>query len=167
MPAPITHRQYRYQTLDFLCKEVILIQDKRWHQFIPAIHQFIYRIYALQPFAEQTTLCFANDQTIQKLNSQFRNKNKPTNVLTFEHPDPQSCGGDLIFALETIQREAHRARKPIAHHLAHLVFHGLLHLEGYDHIQCNEAKTMEMKESFLLNKIGVPNPWKNSSFGSI
>ncbi|AYN86573.1 rRNA maturation RNase YbeY [Commensalibacter melissae] len=160
-------RQYRYQILDFLFSEVVIIQDKRWYKLIPDLKELIYRIYTLHPFAEQTTLCFANDQKIQKLNCQFRNKNKPTNVLTFEHPDPQSYGGDIILALETIQKESRRARKPMRHHLTHLIFHGLLHLEGYDHLKCNETKIMEMKESYFLGKIGIPNPWKNSFFGSI
>ena len=98
-------RQYRYQILDFLFSEVVIIQDKRWYKLIPDLKELIYRIYTLQPFAEQTTLCFANDQTIRKLNCQFRNKNKPTNVLTFEHPDSQSYGGDIILKKNPVEPE--------------------------------------------------------------
>lgn len=160
-------RFYRYQMIDFLYKEVILIQDKRWFQCIPNLKSLIYRIYTIQPFTEQTTLCFSNNHIIQKLNYQFRKKNKPTNVLTFENLNFHSYGGDIIFAFETIQKEANRNQKPLTHHLAHLIIHGLLHLQNYDHVDCNEAKTMEMKEAFLLNKLGISNPWKNSSFRSI
>lgn len=151
----------RFQTFNFLCKESIIIQDHHWRQWVPNLQQLLYHIYMVLPFAEKTTLCFANDQRVKKLNYQFRNKNKATNVLTFEHPDPQTPSGDIIFALQTIKHEAHHQNKPISNHVAHLIIHGLLHLQGYDHINCNEAKEMEMREAKFLQQIGIPNPWKH------
>lgn len=155
-PFPLSHR---YQIQNHLREEAILIKDRRWHQLVPNLHGLLYRIFRICPFSE-TTLCFDNDHSVQKLNRQFRNKNKPTNVLTFEHPDPQSQGGDIILALQTIRKEAEQNKRPVAHHLTHLILHGLLHLRGYDHIYPDEAREMEMQEAFLLQKLGIPNPWK-------
>lgn len=167
MSFSVNINKFRYQTLYRLCQDNIIIEDYHWHRIIPNLHHLLYRIYSVFPFSHQTTLCFANDQRIKKLNYKFRNKNKATNVLTFEHADSQIFSGDIILALETIKREAQQQKKSIHHHVTHLIIHGLLHLKGYDHIKCWEAKEMEMQESVLLHQIGVPNPWKHQSLGSI
>lgn len=151
----------RRQILSRLSSEIIIIQDRQWYPLVPGLNHLLHRIFMICPFPEQTTLCFANNQTVQKLNRQFRNKNRPTNVLTFEHPDPESEGGDIILALQTIRKEAQHHKRPCMHHVAHLIIHGLLHLQGYDHAYCNEAREMENRETVLLHKLGIPNPWKH------
>ena len=110
----------------------------------------------------------ANDSDIQALNQQFRGKNAPTNVLSFpfddefahDRPGPKPLG-DIIMALETITLEAGQQQKPIDHHIAHLVVHGMLHLFGYDHMNESEALEMEQLESQILASLSIPCPYGN------
>ncbi len=94
---------------------------------------------------------------VRRLNARHRGRNKPTNVLTYEHP-----AAELILALGVIRRESRAMARPAAHHLAHLVVHGALHLNGMDHHHPGEARRMEMAESRILHRIGVPNPWRRA-----
>lgn len=142
----------------------ILIRDARWRSYVSAPEQTIRR--ALAACAEYGlapgSVVLATDREVRRLNGRHRGKHKPTNVLTFE-PPPGYGGGDIILALETVVREAHKAGRPVRHHLAHLVIHGSLHLAGYDHHHPGEAREMEMLESRLLARMNVPNPWKTRS----
>jgi probable rRNA maturation factor len=101
------------------------------------------------------TVVLSSDSHVKRLNARHRGRNKPTNVLTFE-------SGDVVLALGTIRREAQAAGKRPAHHLAHLVVHGALHLQGHDHHGAGEARRMEMRETWLLRRLGVPNPWRGT-----
>jgi probable rRNA maturation factor len=99
----------------------------------------------------------ASDRLVRRLNARHRGRNKPTNVLTYEQPAPE-----IILALGVVLREAAaQARRP-AHHLAHLIVHGALHLRGLDHHHPGEARAMEMAETRILHRLGVPNPWKRA-----
>jgi len=100
----------------------------------------------------------ASDTEVKRLNARHRGRNKPTNVLTF---DNGGDGGDIVLALGVVRREAQEARRRLAHHLAHLVVHGALHLDGHDHHGAGETRRMEMAETRLLHRIGVPNPWRS------
>lgn len=115
----------------------------------------------------ELSLVLANDDLVHTLNRTYRNKDKPTNVLTFaaldddDMPDvggPLSLG-DVILALETIQREAKEQNKPFMEHLTHLCVHGTLHLLGYDHIDEDDATEMETLEIKILSLLGVQNPY--------
>ena len=86
----------------------------------------------------EVSLLFTDDANIKAINNDHRDQNKPTNVLSFpqHQPDAGRFGpylGDLVFASETIIREAALEKKPLVHHLQHLMVHGFLHLVGYDH----------------------------------
>ena len=105
------------------------------------------------------TVVLSSDRAVKRLNARHRRRNKPTNVLTFE-PMRGFAGGDIVLALETVRREAAANGRRPAHHLAHLVVHGALHLRGHDHHHPGEARRMEMAEARILHRIGVPNPWK-------
>ncbi|GBR07152.1 hypothetical protein AA21952_2255 [Acetobacter oeni LMG 21952] len=105
------------------------------------------------------TIILSSDRVVKRLNARHRGRNKPTNVLTFE-PPAGFPGGEIILALETVRREAEAAHRPAADHLAHLVVHGALHLNGHDHHGAGEARRMEMEEARVLSTIGVSNPWK-------
>jgi probable rRNA maturation factor len=96
-----------------------------------------------------------DDVTVQRLNFRDRGRNKPTNVLTYEHP------AEVILAFGVVRREAIEAGRSMAAHLAHLLIHGALHLQGFDHHHAGEARRMEAAEARLLARIGVANPWKN------
>ena len=98
---------------------------------------------------------------MKRLNARHRGRNKPTNVLTFE-PAAPGLPGEIVLALGTVRREAAQAGRRPAHHLAHLVVHGGLHLRGHDHHGAGEARRMEMAETRILRRIGVGNPWKRT-----
>jgi len=105
------------------------------------------------------TIVLADDRTIRRLNARDRGQNKPTNVLTYEALGP-GLPGQVVVAAGVVRREAAAVLRRPAHHLAHLVVHGALHLAGYDHRHAGEARRMEMAEVRILRRIGVPSPWK-------
>ncbi|MEZ5448575.1 MAG: rRNA maturation RNase YbeY [Thiolinea sp.] len=108
----------------------------------------------------------------RELNRTFRGKDYPTNVLSFPYEPPDfdfgealepgeiDYLGDLVICLPVVEREAAEQGKPVAHHWAHLVVHGLLHLQGFDHIKEIEADIMEAREIEILRQLGIPNPYE-------
>lgn len=102
----------------------------------------------------------------QTLNAQYRGKNKPTNVLSFESdlPDfvPSGFLGDLVVCADIVATEASEQNKPLHAHWAHMCIHGMLHLLGFDHIQSNEADEMEGLEIRILAKLGIDDPYQIS-----
>ncbi|HEX3982908.1 MAG TPA: rRNA maturation RNase YbeY [Acidisoma sp.] len=105
------------------------------------------------------SVVLTDDRTVRQLNTRHRGRNKPTNVLTFE-PAGFGGGGELVLALGVVRREAAAEGKSLAHHLAHLLVHGVLHLDGEDHHHPGDARRMEMAESRILSRLRVPNPWR-------
>jgi len=108
-----------------------------------------------------------DDAEQQRLNSTYRGKDMPTNVLAFPQgaagdvrPDAPSLLGDVVLAFETVRREAVEQNKPLANHLRHLVVHGVLHLLGFDHENADEAGAMEALELKILAGLGVPDPYR-------
>jgi probable rRNA maturation factor len=109
---------------------------------------------------EGVTLLLTDDETMRDLNRRFRQQNKPTNVLSFPAPtNPDRFLGDIALAYGVCAREAVEQGKPLAHHLQHLVAHGVLHLLGYDHISDAEAFEMEGLERAVLAGLGIPDPY--------
>lgn len=103
------------------------------------------------------------DAAVQRLNNDYRGFDKPTNVLSFPSGDATGAHlGDIIFARETIEREAADLGIPLIHHVQHLTLHGLLHLIGYDHESDADADAMEALETRLLAELGVPDPYGHS-----
>jgi probable rRNA maturation factor len=110
--------------------------------------------------AEGITLLLTDDETVRDLNKRFRQQDKPTNVLSFPAPhNPERFLGDIALAYGVCVREAGEQGKPLAHHLQHLVAHGVLHLLGYDHENDSEAEAMETLERAVLAGLGVPDPY--------
>jgi len=103
----------------------------------------------------------ASDATVKRLNARHRGRNKPTNVLTFD-PAAPGLPGEIVLALGTVRREAAAEGKRPADHLAHLIVHGVLHLQGHDHDRAGAARRMELAEARLLRRLGRPNPWKRA-----
>lgn len=100
----------------------------------------------------------------RELNHSFRQKNKPTNVLsfTYEDDDPESDMdylGDIVLCYPIVQKESAEQGKTVEHHWMHLVVHGVLHLCGYDHEKTAEAEEMEQLEVEILAKLNVNNPY--------
>lgn len=95
------------------------------------------------------------------LNHDFRGRNHPTNVLTFVMRERPQLEGDLALCAPVIAREARSQRKSARAHYAHLVVHGVLHLQGYDHARKRDARAMERKESRIVTRLGFPDPYKD------
>ena len=109
---------------------------------------------------EGVAVLLTDDAAVQALNARFRQKDGPTNVLSFPAPhNPEKHLGDLALAFGVCAREAAEQGKPLAHHLQHLVVHGVLHLLGYDHMSEDEAEAMEGLERAVLAGLGVPDPY--------
>ena len=111
----------------------------------------------------QLTLRFVNASEGKKLNLAYRNKDKATNVLTFPYElSKTNLLADIIFCLPVVKKEAKEQGKAFKAHLAHLVIHGCLHAQAYDHETDKEAKKMESLEVQILKKLGFPNPYLDS-----
>ncbi|WP_194756001.1 rRNA maturation RNase YbeY [Aliidiomarina indica] len=115
----------------------------------------------------ELTVRITDANEVQTLNREYRDKDKPTNVLSFpfdaELPPGVSLDvpllGDVILCEEVVRAEAIAQNKPLAHHFAHLVVHGTLHLLGYDHITDTEAEAMENLERAVLATLDIADPY--------
>lgn len=148
----------------------IQVRDKRFYLKKLFLKSFCRKMIcaAWNPKNEPTevSLVLADDAFIQTLNRDYRGKNKPTNVLSFETGSPREKGvpwlaGDIIVAYETVVREAEEQGKSFEAHLAHLLIHGALHLQGEDHLTDKQAGKMESHEIKLMEQLGYKNPYKD------
>ena len=134
----------------------VIVEDPAWRRLIRNPERVVRRAAGIAGC--EAVFVLADDATVKRLNARHRGRNKATNVLTFEAAAGE--GGEIALALGTVAREARREGKRPAHHLAHLVVHGALHLQGHDHDRAGDAIRMEMAETRLLASMGVPNPWR-------
>ena len=93
------------------------------------------------------------------LNAEFRGKDYATNVLTFVYDDEHPRAGDIVLCAPVVRREAAAQGKPLTDHHAHLVIHGMLHLQGFDHERHADAAVMEARETAILAGFGLPDPY--------
>lgn len=140
--------------------------DPRWGAFADFIHSRVsVFVAALELRDVEVSVHLCDDAEIATLNTHYRHKSEPTNVLSFPaagSPVPNNAVellGDIILAYDTIMREAEEQGKSAEAHIAHLLAHGLLHLLGYDHIEEEEASIMEQCEIDLLQRLGYANPY--------
>ncbi len=109
------------------------------------------------------SLLVTTPEEIQQLNKQYRDKDKATNVLSFPMLLPEEIDvcllGDIALCAAVINREAKQQSKAENAHWAHMVVHGMLHLQGFDHIGNQEAEEMEQLEIKILNQLGFDNPY--------
>ena len=106
------------------------------------------------------TLRFVNATEGKKINLAFRKKDYASNVLTFPYElSKNSLSADIIFCLPIIQKEAKEQNKSLKAHLAHLIVHGCLHAQAYDHEIKKEAEKMEALEVKILHQLGFTNPY--------
>ena len=115
---------------------------------------------ALEHAAEITVRIVDADEA-QALNQDYRDKGYVPNVLTFEYGEiaPGVLGGDVVICASVVEREAREQGKPLQQHYAHMTIHGVLHLQGYDHLDPAEADIMESREAAILKRFHIPNPY--------
>jgi probable rRNA maturation factor len=168
LPADISAEPEPPQRLSVTVVE----EDGDWSGFGPTEETICQAAAALARHSQipidqgsEASIVLASDALVRRLNRTYRGKDAATNVLSFPFQRPPGAGpeagsylGDVVLAAETIQLEAsERAIEP-AHHLQHLVVHGLLHLLGWDHQTDTEAEAMERLEADILATIGVADP---------
>jgi len=137
----------------------IIVEDAGWRRMLRNPEAVAARAAAAA--GGTATVVLASDAAVKRLNARHRGRNKPTNVLTFP-PAARGLAGEIIVARGTVLREARAAHRHPAHHLAHLVVHGALHLQGHDHHHPGAARRMEMAEARILGRLRLPNPWKRT-----
>ncbi|MDH5571175.1 MAG: rRNA maturation RNase YbeY [Gammaproteobacteria bacterium] len=112
----------------------------------------------------EVTIRIVDDAEITQLNNDYRDKQGPTNVLSFPFECPAEVElnllGDLVICASVVAHEAIEQNKPERAHWAHMVVHGILHLLGYDHIDDTEAEQMEQREIAILGLLGYPSPYE-------
>ena len=155
-----------------------IIEDARWGEIETlaqiAVDAALERL-GLEPSVFEISLLACDDARIATLNADFRDKPKPTNVLSWpsdergavvdgEMPVPPQIGpdnelGDIAIAYDTCAREAAEVGKPMRDHTIHLLVHGTLHLLGFDHERDGDAALMEGLETEILGKLGIADPY--------
>lgn len=108
----------------------------------------------------EVTIRFVDAEEGRQLNSDYRHKDYATNVLSFVYAQEPLVMGDLVICPAVVQREAAEQGKPLDAHYAHLIVHGMLHLQGYDHeTGAADAARMEAQECAILAQLGYPDPY--------
>ena len=122
---------------------------------------------ALENDAEITVRIVDGDEA-QSLNSDYRHKDYVPNVLTFEYGElplnksgARVLAGDVVICAPVVAREALEQGKPLKAHFAHMTVHGVLHLQGYDHLDPADADVMESREIAILKQFRFPNPYSS------
>lgn len=127
---------------------------ERWHD----LFERCYRLICLEESKNNVSICLTNNEEMTELNTLYRQKPHPTNVLSFPQ-DAEGILGDVVLAYDVIQQEAAEQDKSFMNHVTHLFIHGLLHLNGYDHETPEESRTMEHLEIQALETLGIGNPY--------
>ena len=108
----------------------------------------------------QVTVRFVDGDEGQTLNRDFRGKDYATNVLSFPYDTEPVICGDLVICTPVVEREASEQGKPLLAHYAHLIVHGVLHLQGYDHETGEQnASEMESRERVVMESLGFDDPY--------
>ncbi|OCG62861.1 rRNA maturation RNase YbeY [Gilliamella sp. wkB18] len=137
------------------------------HQNLPTEKQIIKWLEVILPQfmdSAEITIRIVDEQESQQLNSTYRHKDKPTNVLSFPFESPIEIAvpllGDLVICKQVVEVEAIAQHKSLTSHWAHMIVHGCLHLLGYDHILDEEAKEMENIEISIMQQLGFDDPYQ-------
>lgn len=144
-----------------------IVKSKKWNNKIPSIQKLSDKVVATcfkvikYPVVRgmEISVMLTGDKEIQLLNKEYRRKNKPTNVLSFETGD-EILLGDIVMSIDTLMREAKEQKKSLENHYVHLLCHGVLHLLGFDHIDDDEANEMEFFEIEILRRLKIANPYE-------
>lgn len=144
----------------------VLVQCDHWRDTTDierTVRHAVAAAAAVATGAGELAVVLTDDSTIRGLNRDWRGIDAATNVLSFPTRDAGGKPpllGDIVLAYETVAREARAQGKPFAHHVAHLVVHGFLHLVGYDHEHGEDAEIMERTERNILQRMAIPDPYR-------
>ncbi len=108
---------------------------------------------------------FVSEQEGRSLNGTYRGKDWATNVLTFDYQHAPVAQADLVICTSVLEREAAEQGKPFRAHLAHLLIHGVLHAQGWDHESDEEAEQMEAREKKIMASLGFADPYSDRARG--
>jgi probable rRNA maturation factor len=110
----------------------------------------------------ELTVRFVDAEEGRALNRDYRHKDYATNVLTFPYTEDENepTRADIVLCTDVLQQEAQEQGKTLEEHAAHLIVHGVLHAQGYDHLEDEEAQEMEELETAILEKLGYPDPYQ-------
>ena len=132
--------------------------DARHRALLPR-HKVSRWLRAALELPAELTVRFVDDAEGQALNRDFRGKDYATNVLTFDYEHGPVVLADLVLAAGVVEREAGELGVPVADHITHLLVHGALHAQGYDHEADDEAAAMEARETEILRGLGLADPY--------
>ena len=138
------------------------IEADGWAEVLPDARTVALRAAeaALGAAEGDVVVLLTDDAAVRGLNARFRDKDRPTNVLSFPAPEAAAPHlGDIVLALGVCAAEAKDQGKTLADHLSHLVVHGVLHLLGRDHEDDAEAEEMEAEERDILAGLGIADPY--------
>lgn len=139
-------------------KVYVNIENSQWNKYKINFEKIAQAAVGVVYKDSEVSITLIDDKQIQRINKRYRGIDKPTNVLSFELGDDILLG-DIFISIDTVIREAKATNISVEEHTAHMIVHGMLHLQGYDHIKDDEAKIMENKEIKILKKLGYKNPY--------
>ncbi|MES2091904.1 MAG: rRNA maturation RNase YbeY [Pseudomonadota bacterium] len=132
--------------------------DKTHRDQLPR-HKVARWIRAALELDGEITVRIVGEEEGRSLNRDFRKKDYATNVLTFDYTHEPVVMADLVICAPVIEREAQEQGKPLEAHYAHMLVHGTLHAQGYDHEVHDEAEAMEAREREVLTRLGFADPY--------
>ena len=132
--------------------------DKRHRELLPR-HKVARWLKAALASDAELTVRIVDAEEGQALNRDYRQKDYATNVLTFDYTQEPVVMADLILCAPVIEREAQEQNKELVAHYAHMLVHGALHAQGWDHLEDDEAHAMEQREREILAALGFDDPY--------
>ena len=132
--------------------------DKRHRDLLPRHKVARWLKAALESDAE-LTVRIVDAEEGQALNRDYRQKDYATNVLTFDYTQEPVVMADLILCAPVVEREAQEQHKDLVAHYAHMLVHGALHAQGWDHLEDDEAQAMEQREREIMAALGFDDPY--------
>jgi probable rRNA maturation factor len=129
---------------------------------LPSRPQIRRWVSACMAGAARVTVRFVDAEEGRELNARYRGKDYATNVLSFPYAPPPNLEGDLVVCADVVRREAQAQAKTLQAHFAHLIVHGMLHLQGFDHENQIDAARMEQREIAIMARLGYANPYYES-----
>jgi len=139
----------------------VVLLDAAWAKALPGVERLVRKAAraALGVRMTSLTVALSDDRRVRVLNKRDRQKDKPTNVLSYPSGE-KAFLGDVVLARQTVWREAREQKKAPADHVAHLVVHGTLHLLGHDHETSDaDAERMEALERRILARMKIADPY--------